>query len=500
MTKKKSTSSTNRNPNEAPSKMVKDVAHQKEIVSSYDDVAKEGQKHLASQVEAGLGVTQEEVIDGAQEMGEGLLYAYLASQVEAGSGVTQEEVIDSMQKMDEEFEKTKEKYDDKFGHPKEHDMPEKLISILSAEEQEFEDIKFIKKNDTCCIVGFAASWAIAPYDKQASMGIDFWGINELYCYLQETKNETPFAAWFEIHDIKNSPSKQKPYHQAFLRGCKIPLITQRHWDEYPKSIAYPRKYVKQYFNNSFNRDFDGVGFSDYSNQISWMIALAICLGYKKIMVYGVDMASDSEYAFQRASCQFFLGYAAGRGITLNVPAGCQLLKAVCDYGFESDNKNRFTAKDNVNHTREQQLKLRKRNGELDYLRARLEKEMDEVEVASRLEIRQLEKLKYGCMANKISAEDMQKFLDTMPEDVEKIKIKKKAMYRKIEVKIKKAEEEMKSYEDRIKEVKRKRDIKRRDVHVNNLFFDDEQTRNEKEGYVMEGTVIAYNHMLNNNLL
>lgn len=154
-------------------------------------------------------------------------------------------------------------------------------------------IESIKKKESVCIIGFAPSWDLAPFGDK---NIDFWGINELYIYLNEKKiSPQSFAAWFEIHDIKNSPSKQAPKHQQFLKTCGIPLITQQHWDEYPTSIAYPRDEVKKMVNESFIEDDKHSGFSDYSNQISWMIALAIYLGYKEISVYGVDMAQTSEY-------------------------------------------------------------------------------------------------------------------------------------------------------------------------------------------------------------
>ena len=49
----------------------------------------------------------------------------------------------------------------------------------------------------------------------------------------------------------------------------------------------------------------------------------------------VDTVLDSEYTYQRPSCEYFLGVAAGQGITVNIPAGSDLLKSTHLYGFES---------------------------------------------------------------------------------------------------------------------------------------------------------------------
>jgi hypothetical protein len=212
------------------------------------------------------------------------------------------------------------------------------------------------------------------------------------------------------------------------------------------------------------------------------------------------MAANSEYAFQRASCQFFLGYAAGAGIELNVPSGCQLLKAVCDYGFESDNKNRFTAKDNINHTRENQMKIRKRNGELDWLRSKLKSELEELEHIVNAELLQINKLREEAKMSKKVAEEIMAFVNSIPEDEKKIPGKKKAVIAKCNATIKKADVTLENLAKDTESVKKKLEVKRRDVYVNNLFFDDELERNQQEGFMMEGYVGAYNHMLNNNLL
>lgn len=238
----------------------------------------------------------------------------------------------------------------------------KLNNSPTKQEKKTEylkDIKEIKKRNKVYIVGFAPS---VEEVKWGLKDFDYWGINELY---MEARGKR-FDAWFEIHDIKDSPSKQAKYHQSFLKNCHIPLVTQKHWDEYPMSMPYPREEVKAFVNKQFITTDGGAGYSDYSNQIAWMVALAIYLGYEEIHLYGVDMAQKSEYQFQKSSCHFFLGFAAGKGTMLKVPASCELLKGSVDYGFESDNANRHRKKSRITSLNKQAKQVKLRQAEICY--------------------------------------------------------------------------------------------------------------------------------------
>jgi len=212
------------------------------------------------------------------------------------------------------------------------------------------------KKDKVAIIGFASSWKDAPYKDES---FEFWGINELYKLTRQIK-EARFTRWFEVHDPA-SPSKSGEEHQAFLKSCPIPLYMQKHYDYIPNSIPYPREEVKQMVNNNFILDGIGGGYSDYSNQITWMTLMAIYEGFKEIHIYGVDMAQSSEYAWQRASCQFAIGLAVGKGIKVLIPKNSELCKAGQDYGFETDNAKRHLKKD---RKEEMNNRIKNLNGEI----------------------------------------------------------------------------------------------------------------------------------------
>jgi hypothetical protein len=56
----------------------------------------------------------------------------------------------------------------------------------------------------------------------------------------------------------------------------------------------------------------------FSNTVDYAIALAIYRGYQKIDFYGVNMETNSEWAFEKPGVDYWCGLAMGRGIEINV--------------------------------------------------------------------------------------------------------------------------------------------------------------------------------------
>jgi hypothetical protein len=364
---------------------------------------------------------------------------------------------------------------------------------------ELNPLKNIKKNNKVCIIGFAPSWNLAPFKEIDT--IDFWGINELYVYMNMIKVPvSKFSAWFEIHDIKNSPSKQAPKHQNFLKTLTIPLITQQHWDEYPTSIAYPRKEIKEMTNKNFIINDNHSGFSDYSNQISWMIALAIYLGYKEIMVYGVDMAQTSEYAFQRASCQFFIGLAAGKNIKIYIPKTCELLKAGCDYGFQSDNAGRFDAKKRIEGHTQALQQVRIRQAEIKYYQEKLDNETLKKMAVLDFQIdeceREIRRIEAGNLANKSVLE----FLGAMPSNPLDIQSKKNDVINKTQTLLNTNLKNIEDLKNNVINLKKKKDNVLKDVSINKTMLEEEYDQNKGGAHELKGHIKAHEHNLSNNLV
>jgi hypothetical protein len=184
-----------------------------------------------------------------------------------------------------------------------------------------------KKKDTVCIVGCSDSKIMTPFDKADEY--EFWGVNNLYLTMKG-----PWSRWFEIHSITKDGDKWLRRGEQIFRGQPIekyleglgqlscPVYMQEKNPLVPNSVVYPMQDVVEQFGTYF------------TNTISWEIALAIVEGFKEIKIFGIDMAVDTEYTTQRASCEFFLGIAFGRGIKIDVPPTSDLLKSRFLYGFQ----------------------------------------------------------------------------------------------------------------------------------------------------------------------
>jgi hypothetical protein len=155
-----------------------------------------------------------------------------------------------------------------------------------------EEIQKLKIADKVAIVGFAPSWTSTPWDDET---FDIWGINELYMQMiAKYGKECRYTHWWEIHN-PYSPSKNSPKHHAWMAKCKVPMFMNKRYEEFPTSVVIPKDNIIDFYNQNFVIGEVGSSYSDYSNQISVMLALAIMMDYKEIHVYGVDMAQASEY-------------------------------------------------------------------------------------------------------------------------------------------------------------------------------------------------------------
>ena len=176
-----------------------------------------------------------------------------------------------------------------------------------------------------CIVGFADGHrASAPFDDP---DMEMWGINRLHAVLPDKT----WDRWFEIHDLEKFYADDAE-HQTFLKNAKFPVYIRRQDHRVAKewglnAEAFPHTELVDRFAPYF------------TNTVSWLIALAIVMDFEEIHIYGVDMAQDTlqhaEYRQQRPSCEWLIGYAQGKGITVVMPPGSDLLKASHLYGFDS---------------------------------------------------------------------------------------------------------------------------------------------------------------------
>lgn len=118
---------------------------------------------------------------------------------------------------------------------------------------------------------------------------------------------------FEMHDVRWLRTKPIDYLDR-LNDCGR-LYMDASYPDFPDAIAYPFDVVKKC-----------IGPAYFNSSVAYMLALAITYEAEEISLFGVDMGDDSEYAYQRANCEYLIGMARGKGIKVTVPESSPVCK------------------------------------------------------------------------------------------------------------------------------------------------------------------------------
>lgn len=192
---------------------------------------------------------------------------------------------------------------------------------MSSERTEGQPPEGLKK---IAIVGFADSWKDAPFDDPS---VKIFGLNELWKYVPR------WDYWIEIHDADTLGVTQRDLSEGEQKR-HLEWLSQQHGEKpifmqpqfcdgrFPNATPFPIEYLKGKFGPYF------------TSSIGMMIAWAIDQGYDWIGLYGIDLASDVEYRFQRANAEYLVGLARGMGRTVVIAPSSAMCKAGHIYGFD----------------------------------------------------------------------------------------------------------------------------------------------------------------------
>lgn len=168
-----------------------------------------------------------------------------------------------------------------------------------------------------------------------------------------------FNRWYEVHNPVEK-EVECPGYMDWMADLPEVWLREKH-PKMPNAKVYPMAEVREYFGRPFVHEFQY-----WNNSVSLMISHAILeMGEDRsgeIGLWGVDMCQHTEYASQAPSCEFFIGWAAGAGITMNITPVCDLLKTGRVYGIEEPTA--FEAKMSV-HCKELEDKLRRHHNDLN---------------------------------------------------------------------------------------------------------------------------------------
>lgn len=153
------------------------------------------------------------------------------------------------------------------------------------------------------ILGSASdSLASAPWDDPSW---ELWGCSGA-THPQMKRHD----AWFELHDFDSCRPLWSPEYIAFLKTTTKPVYMHETHADIPASVAFPVDLLI----NTFGRFF-------FTSSIAWMLAYALTQLQRddELGLWGVDMAADGEYEYQRPGCHHFITAALHQGIKVQLP-------------------------------------------------------------------------------------------------------------------------------------------------------------------------------------
>jgi hypothetical protein len=175
------------------------------------------------------------------------------------------------------------------------------------------------------LIGGGDSLVYAPWHDQSW---EIWSHASIHTMCEPGR----VVRFFDLHP-KAVWNEAKPWRRDYVRWLQrlqTPIYMQEKYAEIPASVRYPKELVLSQFRRYV------------SGHAGWMIALALIEGATEIGFFGIHYASASEYAEQRAGCEYWMGVAEGRGVKLTIPAGCPLLHEPAElYGYESHTPERY---------------------------------------------------------------------------------------------------------------------------------------------------------------
>ena len=199
---------------------------------------------------------------------------------------------------------------------------------------------------------------------------EIWGCNAAYQFV------SGYHKHFELHKIDYLKTlgmiAEYTEYMKFKAGDLI--LNQPHAD-FPQATIYPIDKVLKFFNIKY-----------FNNTIAYMVALAIVENpdLEELALFGVDMAADTEYAHQRPCTEFYLGYAAARGVAILIPNICPILKSTHLYGIEDIPSHAMGIKSRLKEAKELSGKYSKERENAIINQAYCKGRMDELAILERL--------------------------------------------------------------------------------------------------------------------
>ena len=182
------------------------------------------------------------------------------------------------------------------------------------------------------LAGFASATREGVYSSKAD---EIWSLNMLHSS-KSLRRIFPLdiTRLFELHPKWMIQKKwySTGDHWGWLTRIKhhYPVYLIEEYPEVHNGVRYPLEKVSEKFLGNYYRAGEHLQY--YTSSMAYMIALAAYEGFNQIEIYGFEMGSSTEYVYQKACAEFWIGIA-GQHSRVVLPENSQLLKSKL-YGFE----------------------------------------------------------------------------------------------------------------------------------------------------------------------
>lgn len=178
---------------------------------------------------------------------------------------------------------------------------------------------------TVAIVGTSGNTReLAPYDKP---DVDIWMFNDQV--LADWAKRTSLI--IKLHKTETFLAIENKYTEFLASNVSIPVYMQDKTPEVTASVKFPLDEIVVKYLPKFIREDEVIEY--FTSSVCYAIALALYQGYERIELYGVDMANNTEYLYQRDGIALWFGIALGLGVEVYIPRMCAMFNAP-RYGYD----------------------------------------------------------------------------------------------------------------------------------------------------------------------
>ena len=143
-----------------------------------------------------------------------------------------------------------------------------------------------------------------------------------------------WTRWFELHpDVKGDRGVRDTSPADYILWLRAPhgrpVYIQAKTELVPEGLIFPVRKVVKFFGGRH-------AYDAFSSSAAWMAAYALMRGAKEIGFWGIDMAAEDEWGYQRAGLKTLLVAAHFLGVKIVLPPQSDLNNYGRLYGYSDE--------------------------------------------------------------------------------------------------------------------------------------------------------------------